>query len=161
MEELIPYLDLESIEQLAKSHKLTRQILGKSLIWNQLLKSTFPKVNNIDPEEDFPLEDWPCDYADLASDKAKVRLLTGILSLSEDSDRSQLRMDLVHKIGKRHPILPPILEPNNRRLVDVGCFCGQTHTVSILDFLLLREVVTREQESILCVERLKARILYD
>ena len=156
-EELIPHLDLESIKQLAKSPKLTRQILGKSLIWNQLLKSTFPKVNNTDPEEDFLLEDWPCDYADLASDKAKVRLLTGILSLSEDSDRSQLRMDLVHRICKRHPIL----EPNNRRLVDVGCFCGQTHTVSILDFLLLREVVTKEQESILCVERLKARILYD
>ena len=120
-------------------------------------ESTFPKVNNTDPEEDFHLEDWPCDYADLASDKAKVRQLTGILILSEDSDRSQLRMDLVHRICKRHPIL----EPNNRRLVDVGCFCGQTHTVSILGFLLLREVVTREQESILCVERLKARILYD
>ena len=121
------------------------------------IESIFPKVNNIDPAQDFPLEDWPHDYADLASDKAKVRLLTGILSLSEDSDRSQLRMDLVHRICKRHPIL----EPNNRRLVDVGCFCGQTHTVSILGFLLLKEVVTREQEIILCVERLKARILYD
>ena len=144
---------IESIKQLAKSPKLTRQILGKSLIWNQLIKSTFPKVNNIDPAQDFPLEDWPHDYADLASDKAKVRQLTGILILSEDSDRSQLIMDLVHRICRRHPIL----DPNNRMLVDVGCSCIQTHTVSIL----LKEVLTREQESILCVEWVKARILYD
>ena len=74
-EELIPHLDLESIKQLAMSHKLTQQILGKNLIWNQLIKSTFAKVNNIDLEEDFPPEDWPHDYADLASDKAKVRQL--------------------------------------------------------------------------------------
>ena len=98
---------IESIKQLAKSHKLTQQILGKNLIWNQLIKSTFPKVNNIDPAQDFPLEDWPHDYADLASDKAKVRQLTGILILSEDSDRSQLRMDLVQRICKIVGLSPP------------------------------------------------------
>ena len=149
VEKLLPFLDLESIKQLAKSHKLTRQILGKSFIWNQLIKRIFLKDHNIDPQC-IPVEG----DAVLASEIQK--LLSEILRLSEDSDRSQLRMDLVHRICKRHPIL----EPNNRRLVDVGCFCGQTHTVSILDFLLLREVVTREQESILCVGWVKARILY-
>ena len=39
VEKLLPFLDLESIKQLAKSHKLTQQILGNSFIWNQLIKS--------------------------------------------------------------------------------------------------------------------------
>ena len=62
---------LESIKQLAKSHKLMRQILGKRFLWNkgQELSSGRLAADN---------------YPDLASVMAKVRLLTGILSLSED-----------------------------------------------------------------------------
>ena len=47
------------------------------------------------------------------------------------------------------------MDPNNRKLVDVGCPCGQTHTVSFLGFLLLKEVGSRMQERILSVERVK------
>ena len=159
VEKLLPFLDLESINQMAKSHKLTRKILGKTLVWNQLIKRIFPKDHDIHPENsNFPQEDDAHPHhAVLASERGNVRLLNGILSLSEDSDRSQLGMDLLHTICERHPIL----DTNRRRLVEVGCSCGQTHTVSILGFLLLKEVQTREQEGILCVERVKIRILYD
>ena len=113
------------------------------------------KIRDIVPE-DFPPKDFPHLYEDLDSDKAKVRLLVEIVSLSEDSDRSQLGMDLVHRICERHLIL----DPNNRGLVDVGCSFGQTDTVSILGFLLLKELGSGEQEIILCVDRVKAQILH-
>ena len=144
VEKLLPFLDLESIKQLAKSHKLTRQILGKSFIWNQLIKRIFLKDHNIDPQC-IPVEG----DAVLASEIQK--LLSEILSLSEDSDRSQLGMDLIHTICERHGILEP---DSSRRLVDVGCSCGKTHTVSFLGFLLLKEVQAREQ-GILFVDRVE------
>ena len=91
VEKLVFFLDLESIKQLAKSHKLTRQILGKNFVWNQLIKRIFSKDLNINLEVFDPdisledLEDFPQHYADLESEKAKVGLLTEILSLTEDS----------------------------------------------------------------------------
>ena len=122
VEKLLAFLDLASIKELAKSHKLTRQILGNSFVWNRLIKKIFPKDHNIDPDDsNFPEED----DAVLASEMGKARLLTEILSLSEDSDRSQLGKDLLHTICKRHP---PILDTISRRLVDVGSSCGQTHS---------------------------------
>ena len=76
VEKLITFLDLESIKQLAKSHKLTRQILGKNLVWNQLIRRIFSEDLHInlvfDPDislEHF-LEDFPQHYADLASEEA-------------------------------------------------------------------------------------------
>ena len=48
VENLILYLDLASIKQLAESHKLTRKILGKTFTWNKLIKRIFPEVTNID-----------------------------------------------------------------------------------------------------------------
>ena len=39
---LLPVLDIESIEQMAKSHDLTVEILGKTFTWNKLVKRTFP-----------------------------------------------------------------------------------------------------------------------
>ena len=159
VENLLPYLDLESIKQLAKCHKKTRQILGKTFVWNQLCKSILPKDDDIDlANSDWPQEDdTHPHYAVLASERGKVRLFVEILSLSEGSDRSQHGMDLLHTICERHPISPNCI----RRLVDVGCSCDQTHTVSILGFLLLKEVLASEQESTLCVDRVRARILYD
>ena len=115
-----------------RSHKLTRKILGKSFIWNKLIKQILPKDSQYTPEEE---------YAVLASEREKMKLLSVILSLGEDSDRSELGMDLIHTICERHPILDP---NSSRGLVDVGCSCGQTHTVSLLGFLLLKEVESRE-----------------
>ena len=159
VEKLVSFLDLASIKQLAEFHKLTRKILGKSFIWNQLIKRIFPNDHNIDPNHsDFPDEDVAQPHhVILASERGKVRLLTEILSLSEDSDGYQLRMDLVHTICERHTIQ----DPNYKRLVDVGCSCKQTHTVSFLGFLQLQEVHAREQEILLCVERVIAHDLLD
>ena len=149
VEKLVSFLDLASIEKLAEFHKLTRKILGKSFIWNQLIKRNLPKDHNIDQDHsDSPQEDVAQPHhVILASERGKVRLLTGILSLSEDSDRSQLGKDLLHTICERHIIL----DPNNGRLIDVGCSCEQIHTVSFLGFLLLKEVEAKEKEQILCV----------
>ena len=108
--------------------------------------------------------DWPQEddthpfHPVLASERGKVRLLAAILSLTEGSDRSQLGINLLHLISERHPIHQNCI----RRQVQVGCSCDQqTHTVSILGFLLLKEVVASEEDSILCVERVKARMLFD
>ena len=37
---LLPFLDLESVEQLVKAHDLTVEILGKTITWNKLVKRT-------------------------------------------------------------------------------------------------------------------------
>ena len=118
VEKLILLLDLESVKQLAKSHKLTRQILGKSFIWNQLIKRIFLKDHNIDPQC-IPVEG----DAVLASEIQK--LLSEILRLSEDSDRSQLGMDLIHTICERHGIL----EPDSSRSIPHICHFFSTYTI--------------------------------
>ena len=147
VEKLTTYLDLASIKQLAESHKLTRQILGKELTWNRLIKKTFPKDPNMDMwANNYPEEGDPV----LASERSKARVLAAILSLSEDSDKPQLEMDLVHTICDRHALL----DPNTWRLIDVACSCLQTHTVSIWGFLLLQEAQSGEQ-GILVVDRVK------
>ena len=140
VEKLLPLLDLKPIKQLAVAHKLTRQILGKAFIWNKLIKRIFPRDHNIDVR--------------LKSEVQKAKLLSVLLSLSEDSDRSQLGMDLIHTICERHPILDP-----NSSTIDMGCSCGQTHSVSKWGCLLLKEVEARGQESHLCVDQVKAKSL--
>ena len=42
IENLLPFLDTSSTQQLAESHKLTRRILRNSLSWNKLIERTFP-----------------------------------------------------------------------------------------------------------------------
>ena len=74
VEKLLFFLDLESIKQMAASHKLTRKILGKTFMWKQLIKRIFPRDHNIDPMD----SSFPQHYEDLASDKAKVKILTEI-----------------------------------------------------------------------------------
>ena len=142
VENLILYLDLASIKQLAESHKLTRKILGKTFTWNKLIKRIFPEVTNIDLHySTWPREDDAILPTFLASERTRGRLLAGILSLSEDSDRSQLGMDLFHAICKRYPICMSThyVQPagpesqticcykDNQRQVDVHCSCLQTH----------------------------------
>ena len=38
VEELLDFLDLDSIKQLAKNHGLTKEILGKEVVWQKILK---------------------------------------------------------------------------------------------------------------------------
>ena len=54
VEKLISHLDLPSIEQLARPHKLTRQIIGKEFTWNWLVKKIFPKDPAIDEYAWYP-----------------------------------------------------------------------------------------------------------
>ena len=53
VEHLLPFLDADSTKELAEAHHLTRQILGKALIWGRLTKRTFPLGKNfhLDPED--------------------------------------------------------------------------------------------------------------
>ena len=155
VEKLLSHLDLPSIQQLAWSHKLTRQIIGKEFTWNRLVKKIFPKDPNINgytwyPDTWYPCWDnWP-EEGDplLASEMSKAKILGALLSLAEDSDKSQLQMVLFHTICERHAFV----DPNPQRLIDVGCSCLETHTLSVWGFLLLREV---QAGSILVVERVK------
>ena len=116
---LLPFLDIESVEQLAKAHDLTVEILGKTFTWNKLVKRTFP--------------DWT-DWTDV-EEKSKARSLAGILLKIQSPHRDQLEHDLLHTICKR--------SPRSKDFVDLKCSCLETHRVSLGVFLLLEEVEAR------------------
>ena len=116
---LLPFLDLESVEQPAKAHDLTVEILGKTFTWNKLVKRTFP--------------DWT-DWTDV-EEKSKARSLAGILLKIPNSHRDQLEHDLLHFICKR--------SPRSKDFVDLKCSCLETHRVSLGVFLLLEQVEAR------------------
>ena len=116
---LLPFLDLESVEQMAKAHDLTVEILGKTFTWNKLVKRTFP--------------DWT-DWTDV-EEKSKARSLAGILLKIQSPHRDQLEHDLLHTICKR--------SPRSKDFVDLKCSCLETHRVSLGVFLLLEEVEAR------------------
>ena len=42
VERMLPYLNVDSIADLAESHDLTLEILGKKLTWNKLSKRIYP-----------------------------------------------------------------------------------------------------------------------
>ena len=42
VERLLPYLKVDTIADLAESHDLTLEILGKKLTWNKLSKRIYP-----------------------------------------------------------------------------------------------------------------------
>ena len=42
VEELLGFLDLDSIKQLARHHVLTKEILGKEVVWQKILKRAMP-----------------------------------------------------------------------------------------------------------------------
>ena len=44
VERLLPNLNVDSIADLAESHDLTLEILGKKLTWNKLSKRIYPLV---------------------------------------------------------------------------------------------------------------------
>ena len=100
VEHLLPFLDLASTKELAGAHKLTRQILGRAINWNKVVKRTFPASKNINMirrnlmEENDPI---------LASERPKVRLLAQILRLVEDSEGPELEMNLLHTICGHYP----------------------------------------------------------
>ena len=42
VEELLDFLDLDSIKQVAKHHVLTKEILGKEVVWQKILERAMP-----------------------------------------------------------------------------------------------------------------------
>ena len=125
VEQLLPFLDAGSTNQLAEAHQLTLQILGKALTCHKLTKRTFPVEKNLHLDQDVTL---------LASEKAKARTLAGILSMIPSSQRPELEVGLLHAICNRFPAKA------NQHLVDVSCSCFDTHHVSTGTFLILEEV---------------------
>ena len=115
---LLPFLDIESVEQLAM-YDIFVKMLGKTFTWNKLVKRTFP--------------DWT-DWTDV-EEKSKARSLAGILLKIQSSHRDQLEHDLLHTICKR--------SPRSKDFVDLKCSCLETHRVSLGVFLLLEQVEAR------------------
>ena len=82
---LLPFLDIASVEEMAKSHDLTVEILGKTFTWNKLVKRTFPLTGSA------PV--WTN-----VEEKSKARSLAGILLKIRSPHRDQLEHDLLHFI---------------------------------------------------------------
>ena len=128
VEHLLPFLDLASTKELAEAHKLTRQILGRALNWDKMIKRTFPASENIRGA----LEE---------GDLIRVRLVAQILLLAEDADGPQLEMSLLHTICGRYLKKNSVFNWDNN-FVKLNCSCEQTHQVSYGGFLLLEEAQT-------------------
>ena len=156
VEKLLPFLDLDSIRELAKAHKLTRQILGRALIWNQLINSRILHREEITHQLAW-LSQFPQHSEILPSESTKVGTLAEILEVTEDSDKSQLLLDLLFAICEGHILSR---NTNQRRLIELGLPCGQTGYISILGFMLLHRAQAGE-EIMLPVVRIEAPILYD
>ena len=128
VENLLPFLDLETTKQLAKAHELTLLILGKAFIWNKLAKRTFPVVENFDLVEEDTF---------LASEKSKAGILVDLLRMIKGAQQPQLKEDLVHAIVNRFPADPVEQIWKQKPFVEVSCSCLETHQVSSWGFLIL------------------------
>ena len=80
------------------------------------------------------------DDAHLALEKPKVRCLSHILSLIQESPGSQLEMDLIHAVQERYPVINVMYPHKSPVSVDVTCACLQIHQVSPWGFVLLEEI---------------------
>ena len=137
IENLLPFLDTSSTQQLAESHKLTRRILRNSLSWNKLIERTFPHEQYTTMNH-YSLPE-PMD-AIFESERSQAVSLAKILSLNKDpASQSQLEMDLLHAICERFSLTckPGSIHAN---FVNVSCSCLQTHRVSLWGFMLLEDV---------------------
>ena len=134
VEKILLFLDLVSTKQLARVHKLTRKVLGKAFVWNQLIRRVLPMKDVI--------------FEDYAAEKTKARLLAEILILTEDTDKSQLALDLFHTLDNR-------IRSQGWFEVEVSCICLQNHRMSIWVACLMSEVQTRGIQ-LLNVERVSA-----
>ena len=95
----------------------------------------------------------------LASEKPKVRHLSRILSLIQDSPGSHLEMDLIHAVEERYPVINAMHPYNYPVSVDVACACLQVHQVSPWGFVLLEEIqatLGSREEIILEIDTIRA-----
>ena len=172
-EKLYPYLDLGSLFHLAECHKLTRESLKKALIWNGLIRRTFHEdvgiLGHLGERDSRSGLTLVChaggsgnpseDDAHLASETPKIRHLSHILSLIQDSPGSHLEMDLIHAVAERYPVIN-VMHPYKFPVsVDVTCACLQIHQVSPWGFVLLEEIqatLGSREERILEVDTIRA-----
>ena len=164
VEKLLFHLPLASTKELARCHRLTRQILGKPFCWNKLSNKTLEG-------EDFILNSYTMPKEDdmhLAVMRPKIKLLSQILNLAESADKPQLELDFLHTICERYLTMdmsqdsdwpPPEMDPlaaireqcfkPMRNHVSLSCCCLETHQVSLWGFVLLMDVeatlVSRKQ----------------
>ena len=76
IEKILPFLDAGSIKHLAEAHGLTLEVLGKALIWDKLVKRTFP----VDHEDGVV-----GDGTVLEANKANTRGLAEVVKLTKNS----------------------------------------------------------------------------
>ena len=132
VEKLLPFLDLGAILHLAKTNKMTRDILQKSCIWNQLVRRSCPmRLEHFSEENGFLRKE------ELQPGFDRVRGLVAILKLLKDP--MTLLLDLLDVICERFAQN----ETQDRfffPLFTVGCPCHSgSHSVSLPGFLLLEE----------------------
>ena len=99
VEKLLSHLPLASSKELARCHRLTRQILGKPFCWNKLSNKT------LEGEDILNLSSYTVPREDdmhLAAMRPKIKILTEILNLAESADKPQLELDFLHTICERY-----------------------------------------------------------
>ena len=145
VENLITFLDAESVSELAQVHQLAVQVLQGTQSWNKLVRRTCPYyVHRNIPEE----LDHATDLDDLFrawieerffAQRIEVHYLAKILKLMENCKVSLL--ELLHVICERYPpIVYGKYEDDMPEFFRLSCPCKRTHSVSHLGFLLLEKV---------------------
>ena len=84
VEKLLPFLDPASTKELARTHDLTLQMLGKADIWEKMIRRAYNNTTLADRAH------IAGDHPELAAEKSKALALSGILSLTRDSQQAQL-----------------------------------------------------------------------
>ena len=57
VEKLLPFLDLDSTLHLAQTHRVTRELLKKSFVWNKLIRRSCPSHDGKDFHDFTPSHD--------------------------------------------------------------------------------------------------------
>ena len=128
VEMLLPFLNAQTILNLAQSRLLNIQILQGPFVWNKLIGRTVPSDQNL-----FELPCWQ--QSDAVKRRTfKLAPLIQILKMMKDQKSSEL--DLLNIICERYPRR----SSESSEVVTLSCSSNQTRLVSPLGFLLLEEV---------------------
>ena len=145
MDNLIPYLDVESVSKLAQAHRLTAQVLQEGTRgWGNLVKRSCPFYEHTG----LPVEYSGWVEERLSTQETNIAHLTSILKTMENPKKPLL--ELLHVICER---FPPVLfkpehstrefgpEKNGQPMAfQLSCPCKRSHSVTHLGFLLLEKV---------------------
>ena len=151
---LLPFLDVKSILCLAECHQLTLKTLQGTYVWNKLVKRTCPETVQMVRAHPLDREDTLGVRQRLAPERLQLVQLVGILKMVEEP-KAHLKA-LLDLVCERFPPYqdgprpqqnldggPPEIDLNSLygpQLVQVAYSDEQTHTVSLLGYLLLQEI---------------------